>query len=203
MCVRNEAMLTCYRYIWLGKPFCVPNYHSLLAVKVDVEDKSPTWKHLAWILLILNSSIFAYTEADGSPQASEMNFLMTGNASPVLTRAVEVIQHQFAHHWHPPRRDLFLCLAGEQSCSVLSPPGSGVSSGCLHSNGWMWKIFFFFAVDTGTALLLLVSGVCLWGSHLLATARPETTGVQTGWLLILWLWTISCSFVLWEMGNPA
>lgn len=55
--------------------------------------------------------------------------------------------------------------------------------------------FFFFAVDTGTALLLLVSAVCLWGNHLLATARPETTGVQTGSLLILWLWTISCSFV--------
>lgn len=164
MCVKNEAMLTCYRYIWLGKLFCVPNYHSLLAVKVDVEDKSPTWKHLAWILLILNSSIFAYTEADGSPQASEMNFLMTGSANPVLTRAVEVIQHRFAHHWHPPWRDLFLCLAGEQSCSVWSPPGSWVSSGCLHSNGWMWKSFFFFLLWIQAQLCCCWSVLCVCGA---------------------------------------
>lgn len=41
----------------LGNCFWVQNDRSLLAVKVDVEDKSLIWKHLAWIFLTLNSSI--------------------------------------------------------------------------------------------------------------------------------------------------
>lgn len=40
MCVKNKVMLTCYRYILLGKLFWVQNDRSLLAAKVDVEEKS-------------------------------------------------------------------------------------------------------------------------------------------------------------------
>lgn len=61
---------------------------------------------------------------------------------------------------------------------MLSPPGhesvqaaSNVMDECERC---------FFAVDMGIALLLLVSGVCLWDSCLLVTVRLETAGVQTG-----------------------
>lgn len=42
MCVKNKIMLACYRYILRGKLFWVQNVRSLLAVKVDVEEKSTT-----------------------------------------------------------------------------------------------------------------------------------------------------------------
>lgn len=83
----------------------------------------------------------------------------------------------------------------------LQPTWPWLGSGCLQSSKWMWNVLGVFCYGCRSSFAAVGSWfVCLWGSYLPVTARLETTGVQ---ILILWLWTASCSFVLWKMGNQA
>lgn len=148
----------------LGNCFWVQNDRSLLAVKVDVEDKSLIWKQLAWISYLkfqyciylswwitsnFRGELFDDKECkpciDQSCWGNSMLFCQS--------LAFSLKGSLFVFGW----RAVLLCV---------EPTWPWVSSGCLQSRRWMGKIFFFFAVDAGTALLLLVSGVCLWDNYL-------------------------------------
>lgn len=128
---------------------------------------------------------------------------MTKNASPVLTRAVEVIQCCFANPWHSPWRDLFLCLAGEQCCSVLSPPGhESVQAASKVEDEW--ERFFSFLLWMQAQLCCCCLVVCVCGITIFQIDYQTRNNWSANWLIPCFV-AVDCFMQLCvvEDGKPS